>query len=540
MTTTSPQIEAETRALEQAQADLVAPKRGEILAPVNKPSASYFTSGQRLTHGWTPPARRADEDVRSAGHMALARAIDGLHNSGWLSGTIDVICAQTVGPQGLRANFRPDYTSLGWSAKEASDWANDVERRWKAWSTSPLECDVAGRQTIGQMTYQAYKWWYGHGEILASVENPKYSHARSRTKINMLDPLTLPRHASRGAIDQGIVTNKFGFPLGYLFREKRPGERAETERMVNAYARTGRRLVIHIFDGAPGQRRGITPLAPALKVVRQYDQLADATLTTTLLQTIFAATIKSDMPVNEVIQALQTEDESIEGSTLTKYLQESSAWYKNSAIDLGEHGRIAQLFPSEELNFHRSEHPTDNYDSFSKGLIREIARGLPATYETMSGDYRGATYSSVRMATAEHWPIILYRRHNVAAKLPQAAAEAWLEEEILRGNVPFKGGHRAFLANRSAACRIDWYGPARPTADDQKTTSAQIARVNNGLSTLQAECAENGLDWEEVLEQRAREQARARELDVVLGDNPQEMIEDADAQDRDEQAQAEI
>jgi capsid protein len=36
--------------------------------------------------------------------------------------------------------------------------------------------------------------------------------------------------------------------------------------------------------------------------------------------------------------------------------------------------------------------------------------------------------------------------------------------------------------------------------------------MKSGLSTLEMECAEQGLDWEDVLEQRALEVARCAEL----------------------------
>ena len=39
-------------------------------------------------------------------------------------------------------------------------------------------------------------------------------------------------------------------------------------------------------------------------------------------------------------------------------------------------------------------------------------------------------------------------------------------------------------------------------------SSEPVARLFNGLTTLEDECAEQGQDWEEVLEQRAREQAQ--------------------------------
>ena len=39
-----------------------------------------------------------------------------------------------------------------------------------------------------------------------------------------------------------------------------------------------------------------------------------------------------------------------------------------------------------------------------------------------------------------------------------------------------------------------------------------------GLSTLENECASQGLDWEEVVEQRLREKNKLRELGLDIGD----------------------
>jgi capsid protein len=39
-----------------------------------------------------------------------------------------------------------------------------------------------------------------------------------------------------------------------------------------------------------------------------------------------------------------------------------------------------------------------------------------------------------------------------------------------------------------------------------------------GLSTLEEECASQGLDWEEVLEQRSREKNKMKELGLTEAD----------------------
>lgn len=52
-----------------------------------------------------------------------------------------------------------------------------------------------------------------------------------------------------------------------------------------------------------------------------------------------------------------------------------------------------------------------------------------------------------------------------------------------------------------------------------------------GLSTLEDEWAAQGLDWEEVLEQRAREQAKLRELGLVLSEAPPPAVNEDERDD---------
>lgn len=505
--------------------NMVRSMRGGVeTMPATSPQhrAQYFRSpasgGGAALFGWRPTLRDARDDVAGAYVDAAARAIDTLHNSGWIAGAVDQAIASTVGVA-LRLQARPDRDLLGWSDEQAEDWTNTVERRWILWSENPVECDAGGKYTMGQLTASALRSWFAYGEALALLPAFRRSVSLTKTKVQLVAPHRLAQDTDDfRRMFQGVRVDDFGFPQAYRLQRD---SRLYAHETVDIRARDGRGRpqVVHIFEGMPGQTRGITPLAPVLRIVRQFDQLADATLTAALVQALFAATIESEAPTEQMLQALQDPDEQgAMGGDMLDLFGAKHAWYQSTKIDLGIVGRIAHLFPGESLKFNRSEHPNDTYEAFSKFLLREIARCLGLTFETLTGDYTGATYSSVRMATAENWPIILSRRNNICGRFLQHVYEAWLEEEIESGRIEFPGGYMAFLANRQAAVSAEWRGPAKPQADDLKSAKAHEVYKKLGVVTDEMICADLGVDWEDVYEQRAREKAKRERLDLPDGD----------------------
>ena len=85
--------------------------------------------------------------------------------------------------------------------------------------------------------------------------------------------------------------------------------------------------------------------------------------------------------------------------------------------------------------------------------------------------------------------------------------EAWLEEEIARGGIPFPGGLDGFVANRAAASRAIWRGAPKPQADDLKTAKAHEIWCRLGVMTDASIAEDLGYDIEDVYAQRAREKA---------------------------------
>jgi capsid protein len=134
-----------------------------------------------------------------------------------------------------------------------------------------------------------------------------------------------------------------------------------------------------------------------------------------------------------------------------------------------------------------------------------MARALGITYEGMTGDYAGVTFSSVKMSEDGIFRIVLYRRQNIVAPFCQAVYEAWLEEEIDRGWITFPGGMSRFLEHRAEACRAEWRGSPKPNNDDLKIAKAHQIWHALGVMSSSAISADIGLEYEDTVSEMARE-----------------------------------
>jgi len=508
---------------------------GVSSAAVQRPraGAGYFRNNvSPFLSSWRPVLRDRQDDIAVSYRESASRAVDMLQNSGFIAGAVEQSTAFVNG-ESLHLNAAPDLAILGWAPGDAQKWARDVEAKFIAWANSPIDCDASGKMTLGQMGQVQYASYLAYGEHLALAPIIRRREGAVPTKIMVLPPHRLSGKTDdlRGVFNgyradryglsyaenivNGVEIDRYGMPVAYWFDSK-AALAVEKEIRIRGSDRDGRRQVIHVITPGPAVTRGISPLAPVLKVCRQLDQYWDATITAALLQTIFAAVVKTNATGIEAFEGLMTpgDQELASGALdLDRLAGAKADWYDAAKIDLFTHGKVAHLFPNDELEFKEAKAPGSQFDPTMKWLLFEISRACGLTYEDTSGDYRSATYSSVRAASSANWGVVTTRRSNMAAPFYQQAYESWLEDAIGVGMVTIPGGLANFYANKPAICSAYWSGPAKPQADDFKAANAHKVLYSLGVTTLQQICGEYGRDWESVLEQRKRE----REYAISLG-----------------------
>ena len=481
-----------------------------------------------------PRFRDAGVDVARAWGQAASRAIDAMQNNGWVAGVVDQMGALMVG-EGLVPQLKSDFSAFGWDARQSAEWASEREKRFIAWANNPHECDAGGRQTLGQMQMAAVRQWAGTGECFVEYPVIRRAGGQWASKVRLLPTGWMSRRTdSSQRLRQGVFLDRHGAPAGYLFEVDRDhGLREEIRKPArDGY---GRPVVLQVCDLAPNQVRGITIFAPVLRVFRDYDEFMRASLTQQMIQTVLAATIESDHPTPEIIAGLQdmAEQSDAAADPYGNYMAQRVGMLETVDIDLGRHGKIAHLPDGAHFRFNTPSTHAGNQQVIVNSLLREVARCVGGSEEDVTGDYRGVTYTGVRMGIAKQWPTLLYRRKLIPAPISQAALDAFIEEEVDSGAAPVPGGMEAFLANKAAICRADWRGPAKPVADEVKQARThEIYRAMGVISDEQI-CADLGTDRDTVYQTRAFEQAQRDELAIHGGitnggSDIDEMIADSD------------
>ncbi len=488
-------------------------------------AASYWAPETRDWNAWL-----ASPDVEGnfSRDTVVARIRDLVRNDGWASGTVTRVLDGVVGGS-LRPVSKPAWRTLKMLTGAAFDavWADEfgraAEALWRAWGMNDIGhwCDGARRHTIAQLFRLAYRQELVDGDALAVLlwlpERVGRGRARWATCVQLIDADRLSNpHLEIDTVHRrgGVEIDQYGAAVAYWIRRAHQGDWFDAPNTViwDRIAREtefGRPIVVHHFvSDRPQQHRAVggifTPVLARMKMLSQFDAVE---LQAAVVNSIFAAYVESAADVASIQDALGAADTNgrpvdFDGNPLPMH----------DGRLLLKDGILPVLRPGEKVVAVDSKRPSTSYGIFESAVLRNLAAAAGMTYEQLSQDWRNVNYSSARAALLEAWKTLHRRRSEFASGFCAPIFSAFLEEAFDLGQLPLPAGAPDFEEARAeyAACR--WMGPARGWVDPVKEAQAAVLRMDAGLSTLEQECAEQGLDWEEVVEQRAIERSRFKTL----------------------------
>jgi lambda family phage portal protein len=478
--------------------------------------ASAFRAASTVaqeTAAWRPANLSADAAILPEKEVAEARTRDLVRNDPHARAAVGRLVDMLVGA-GLRLSAKPDAAALGVDPKALRDVRRQIEAEWRLFANDPLKrCDAQRRVSFNGLMRLLGRTFVLANECAAVLTWRPEPGARYATCLRVVHPSRISNPDGRPddeGLRGGVEINAWGEPVAYHVRNRHPGDwlawRAGVrwERVPRQTA-WGRPVFVHGFEPEEeDQTRAITPFAALVVQLRMLGKFADHELSAAALNALFAAFVKSNAPAGEVAQSFAAQLPAIE--------EVRRKFYKERPPILANGTRIPVLPAGDEIVMNASPRQTAAFRDFQSTFLQAIASALGISYEQLSMDWSRTNYSSARAALNEVWRTI---RRLFAVFVDQVVTPvylAWLEEAFDRGFITAPAGAPSFWDLPGAWAQARWIGPGRGYVDPVKEAEAASMRIDGLMSTLEAENAEQGLDWEETVEQIAfeNEQLAAR------------------------------
>lgn len=249
----------------------------------------------------------------------------------------------------------------------------------------------------------------------------------------------------------------------------------------------------HLFwEDDVEQMQGSSWTAASLDPASSVSNLTSTVLTGLEMQSCVALAVKRGagkrrIGVNPQGSTAATADadlRDVNGNTLTEMRP-------GMIMDLGLDGEMSAFSPNTSQA---------NPEAFANHVLRGVAAGMPALKSsTLIGDYRNSSFSSEKSADNDIWPEVEQLQDWFASAFMQPIFATVVRIGILTGRLAGTVTADEFVAEPKRYLAAKWQGPVAQSINPEKDEQAAAARMKNGKSTPQMECARANVDYDKVL-----------------------------------------
>ncbi len=411
----------------------------------------------------------ASPDVR---RILRSRARYEVANNSYAKGIVLTLANYVVGTGPRLQMLSDDPEANRVVEKEFSRWAKAIGLAHKLRTMRVGQCESG--ECFGLLT--------SNPRIAAPVQ----LDLRLIEADQVASPWPLPR--SNADVVDGIVFDEFGNPIAYTILRRHPGDNTAFRNSGSDFDVMPVEAVIHLYRAErPGQSRGIPEITPALPLFAMLRRYTLAVIAAAESAANIAVLMKTNAPPG---------GEAAEVEPMTEM-----EFAPNMAVFTPEGWEPSQL---------KAEQPATTYDMFKREILNEIARCLNMPFNIAAGNSSGYNYASGRLDHQAFFKAIRIDQAYLADVVLDRILKAWIDEAVLiEGYLPQS------VRTLDAELPHQWFWDGFEHVDPAKEAGAQATRLQSNTTTLAAEYAKCGLDWESELRQRAREMALMRELGLT-------------------------
>jgi lambda family phage portal protein len=495
------------------------------------------------TYAWRPPFTSGESSTLYDRFLANVRARDLVRNDPHAAAIVMRLVDMLVGA-GLRLTPSPNARALGLDPTNLKDratirtLAQQIKTEWDLILKDPARnSDAQRRLSLNGQFRMAARTFATLDEATGYLSFKDRAGARYKTCLRLVDPDRLSNPMGQPdtiRLRGGIEFDADGEPLAYHVRNGHPADWFRFAQILEwtRIERTtswGRPVFIHAFEPErEDQSRAITPFSSLMTRLRMITKFAETELASATVNALFAAFVYSNMPVTDATQAFTPAG--------TTFAEKRQKFYEKNPARLNG-VRVPVMEIGDEIKMNNAPRQTASFESFYTAFLRSVASARGLTYEQVSMDWSKTNYSSARAALNEMWRTIQRLFSVFVDQLVTPVYYAFVEEAFDRGYITAPAGAPDFWDLPAAYLDARWIGPGRGYVDPVKEAEGATARMGALMSTLERECAEQGFDWEDVLDQAAleAEEIKSRGLSRIIAapghiaDDPSDKAGEAEA-----------
>jgi len=433
-----------------------------------------------ITYSWTTTPQPINEVIKKNLKTLRARSREQQFNNDYARRFIGMCKSNVVGDNGivLQAKSKSKNGELDVMANQA------IEAAWKDWSKKD-NCDIKGRCSRDELERLFISTVGGDGECIVQLlygkSLNKYGFALKFIDAELLDvDLNEDVRGSNNKIKLGIEVNQHDKPVAYYFKQT-SGDYYYNGKF---YTRVPAKDIIHGFiTEYVDQMRGIPWMSTALLRLNMLGGFENAALVNARVGASKMGFFTSDSG-----DEFKGDGTDAEGNTISE----------------SEPGTFEQLAAGTSFQAFDPAYPNGEYTYFLKGMLRGIASGLGANYNTLANDLEGVNYSSLREGAINEREIWKLLQKWMISSFSDIIYNKWLERVILSPGIPI-GNSRLQPEYIDKYRDVHFQGKRWQWVDPLKEMNGNQAAIDAKIKSRSQIIRANGDDPDEVWREIERE-----------------------------------